>query len=76
MENDPREIKNRTGWPSDSEERVLGPINKRQFIMLVAGGMAIFIAQKLSSFKIMFVVVAIVIIIIIKLWQDSPNKTV
>ncbi|HOZ36426.1 MAG TPA: hypothetical protein PLR18_01175 [bacterium] len=76
MENDNKEIKNKTGWPTDAEERIIGPINKRQLIMMVAGGMAVFIAKELFPFKIMFIIVAIVIIIIIKLWNESPNKPV
>ncbi|HRY63451.1 MAG TPA: hypothetical protein P5267_02540 [Patescibacteria group bacterium] len=74
MENDNKENKNKTGWPADSEEPMIGPINKRQFIMIVVGGMAMFIAQKVCSLKVMLAVVAIVVIIIIKLWNKSPNK--
>lgn len=44
----------------DVEPKVIGPITVRQFIMLIVGGLFIFIAFKLSSFLV-FVVWAILI---------------
>ena len=44
----------------DVEPKVIGPITVRQFVMLIAGGLFIFIAYKLSSF-VVFIIWAIVI---------------
>jgi len=76
MQNNNKETQNQINPTNKSEELIIGPVNKRQFIMLVIAGMVIFITQKLYSFEAMLVIVAVTVIVIIKLWGKRPDNLV
>lgn len=48
----------------DSEDKIWGPITVRQFVLMLAGGLAIFLSYKLSDFSLfLFQTIGIVIFV-------------